>query len=900
MTPRWVKGDEVLRFNPLKLLRYAPSIISRNEAELFGLAMPRFALRAYLEKDNENLGFVNVRRLATFASQAPRWARRISSTRYQIEGLKRVIFRRGTAASLMRKNCCIADALLKPPARFKEWTMLKADLARAYGEVHGNDEDWQGTPYIRHIALSGGGLCAQATCFMATALLHREAHGVHGVADVTSLASPTYPSEMRLTGLSWKRMPDYFTHPQVGLNAIWQQALPRPVPEATVVFRLAMRSYLRSGMPIILPVDSGRLAGQPHANRPLKFGNAIRERNGHPPAMWFNAKKVRARNHAVLVVGTDGSDLFAFNDPATLPFLVASSAELAEVAVYADFGTGELRSCMFLPVTPSAVRMPLLAEPREKQSDKSGFQGLLSFRMLLQGPNSPLGWPSADLEEPGDWKLVQLGRLVAQSGDPALPIETSVQDLLRDIVGFGLSPQHWCWLQTSPAGLWLWDAETQPPARANEAVARKALLCVAVPARAGRWKVLHRQLPETTRPEEKRSVPFPRQPGKIQHSLISSFCVSNLSKAIEHWPKGVEACEIYAFMQPDGDKLLAEHNPRVHTLRTRWSALCWHLANWFRDFKRDRERYRTGYRAPFATAMQRLAAAYQSDLIHGDDRAAARLAAKLHFEVQRQRLLRIPAFATYIPEITSLGKPGEQGRDALLFLIATVGHLQKFGHPISTIEIVAGSCMSGIWPARDQKNPSDSEFAFVANRLPADKAIEHLLDRLLPLAKPALDAGVTLALELEPGPLYILRDWEAICKVCDILDNDAERYRKYRPLRPVLGLNLDVAHWGILKKISPTTVLGHASVRKRIVHAHVADHAAGHFGDVALLQQNDEQFFRDWLSAIETIAADTRPAAAPRFSNYVSLELESCCRQQMLAVSTTRLGCLMRDEIVSC
>jgi hypothetical protein len=382
-TPAWVRGDVVVSQSPLDMgappdpetpaveLRLAPSITSRNEAELFGLSMPRFVIRLYLEKDGAPLGFVNVRRLATSIRLAPRWAWR--TAKKKIPEFYRNWLHWTSPASLMRKNCCIADALLRPPPRFAGWTMLTADLAGAYGEAPVARFDpetgtaaapgWRGTPYIRQVAMSGGGLCAQAACYMATALLHEHARGIHGVADVSSLVSDERYDEMRLTGLTDKQLRDYFRHAEVGLYAIWQCAFRERLPTFTVTFKIALQAYLRSGMPIILPVDSGRLTGQAHPRRDEKETiGRIRRRNGDFPGLWFNRGKAHARFHSVLVVGTNGGNLFAFQDPATLPFLVASSEELADVGIYRDFESGVLASCNFLPVTPRPVRMPLLEE----------------------------------------------------------------------------------------------------------------------------------------------------------------------------------------------------------------------------------------------------------------------------------------------------------------------------------------------------------------------------------------------------------------------------------------------------------------------------------------------------------------------------------------------------------
>lgn len=878
-SPRWPRGSEVLRASPLSDFRLAPSIISRSEAELFGLSVPRFALRVRLNHGGRFLGFVNARRLATFGSQMPSWAERIATTG-RISDLRRDLTRRPTPAALLRKNSCIADAILQMPARFaSSWTMLQADLSKAYGEA--SQGSWRGTPFIRHIALTGGGLCAQATCFMATALLHDEAKGVHGIADVTALATQQHLNELRLTGLSERELSLYFSHPDVGLNARWQQPRVGRLPEPTIAFREAMKAYLQSGMPIVLPVDAGRLAGQNHDQCPLRFGASVVRRNGCPPGLWFNRAQKHPRHHAVLVVGTDNSDLFAINDPASLPFLVASSAELSDVGIYRDFDVGQMRPCLFLPVTPAAVRMPLVDAPATREERQKN--GLWSLRLPLQGPLRRIPeLPAVPPTDPGVWRLARAKDLPKRIADldqhRAQGVEILVQELLQS--GHG---EHWCWLQCNRSNLWLWDAEKEPVNDQTWEASLSFLLATAI-SRGGGWKIEHVQrLPrQLEAPSSK-----PREaakPERLRPSLISSFCVAPFSKMIHHWPDAVKHCEVYAFMQPDAERLLPDHAP-VRTWKAWHATMKTRLANWARyihvhtyktrfgwPWFRFSDRYPTGHRKPFTTAMQRLASAQRADERAGKETCAARVANDLHATLREKRGIQVSSFATYFPEISSPNQDAaDDAQKALLMLMRTSRLLRELEHPVKTIEVVAGSRINGVWPAEPIKKERYSQPAFVANRLAESSGIERLLDRLLPIANAAQENGVSLALELEPGPLYVLGEWQSIVKLCKMLEKDV----RYAPLKPILGLNLDVAHWGILKGITPASVLRCTSVANRVAHAHLADHASGHFGDITLFDHHAKEYFAEWISALETLAKDITPRE-PGFSGFVSLEFESC------------------------
>src|SRR4051812_31309281 len=59
---------------PPLTFRYAPSIVARTEAELFGLSTPRFSVRVYF--GDEGGSFCNARRINEFAARSPGWSTR--------------------------------------------------------------------------------------------------------------------------------------------------------------------------------------------------------------------------------------------------------------------------------------------------------------------------------------------------------------------------------------------------------------------------------------------------------------------------------------------------------------------------------------------------------------------------------------------------------------------------------------------------------------------------------------------------------------------------------------------------------------------------------------------------------------------------------------------------------
>jgi hypothetical protein len=196
--------------------RFAPSIVCRSEAELFAVSMPRFALRVRLP----NSSFANLRRLGSLCGQLEAWL--IHSRWRWIHSLYALIA--GEPSRVLANARCVADAFLLPPSRISDhFITISAPLAKAYGECEANHPETNGTIYARHIK-AGGGMCAQASCLMAAALLPQYAKAVHGVAEITALARDRLVENTRisLSGLYPSEMQRYFRRAEVGLDALGQ------------------------------------------------------------------------------------------------------------------------------------------------------------------------------------------------------------------------------------------------------------------------------------------------------------------------------------------------------------------------------------------------------------------------------------------------------------------------------------------------------------------------------------------------------------------------------------------------------------------------------------------------------------------------------------------------------
>ena len=211
---------------------------------------------------------------------------------------------------------------------------------------------------------------------------------------------------------------------------------------------------------------------------------------------------------------------------------------------------------------------------------------------------------------------------------------------------------------------------------------------------------------------------------------------------------------------------------------------------------------------------------------------------------------------------------------------------REFDQPVNTIELVAGSRIDGLWPGQHAERDQPS---FFASRMSQEAGFGRLLSALgkaLSATGPHDGEPLYLAIELEPGPLYLLRDWATLRRLVHEIRcaPDLEQHQH------MVCVNLDVAHWRVAK-IDPDAVLASGQVCERIVHAHLAGHHANaHFGDCPLGThvgpEIDATTLR-WVRTLRRIAAARRGADFPGL--YVSLEYEAALNAQLVRASMDEL-----------
>lgn len=301
---------------------------------------------------------------------------------------------------------------------------------------------------------------------------------------------------------------------------------------------------------------------------------------------------------------------------------------------------------------------------------------------------------------------------------------------------------------------------------------------------------------------------------------------------------------------------------------------------------------------------------------------------------------RISGVATFIPEISNFDEPtARRGQLAVAGALRIASALSRRTGSPQVAELVAGRRIcnirrlpeSEVDAALQNQNRNFSGTTSIDSRArivldeselkPTGRQVRvlswpdseilqtHLLDSLVR----AIDLSgvdllrdhVSIALELEPGPLYLLRDWTTLESLCMRMNHHA-----HPAIRQATGFNLDIAHWRLadisieqvradakVRKDSmlPDTSI-HTSILQRVVHAHAAGHhPAGHFADGPLLRAGKlagENHFRPWIALLKERCRLQSPLP---FSGQVSLEFEAAPSISAVMESLHDLGRLLQS-----
>lgn len=456
--------------------RLAPSLITRADAECFGVAMPRFAIRLYLDPEGDS--FINLRRAARFherlrVERPPfGWAGRLSPS--ESRNLRTDINFDAAAASVAPDfPGILADSVLQvPPQLEPEYAIRVRDFnpmydARARRAI--------GTSYVYH---KGVGQCSDACCFMASMMLYEHVRNIYALIEIQAIAANPQLGEVAFSGLTPLEIKSYFENARVHLSAI-----PQVVEGANYdrqderLLAIALRAYTKSGCPVIVYTDLRRMFGVASPNctvdvQPIYGAEGLN--------VTLNSATVPAQDrrwpHAVLVIGssTDNSDWFVFHDPAVMPYVEATSGQLLAGSPYSSDIMNSLHRGWIQPVTAPGVKMPLFDTEQLAGSERVRLAGLRSIAAewltRFHERDKALGieddWLVGDLLN-AEYRLLQCQDLLSRGVSIVEDIvgrDSFIADHFRSLAR-SVPPSKngaWVWIQVMRSEVWVWNASAEP------------------------------------------------------------------------------------------------------------------------------------------------------------------------------------------------------------------------------------------------------------------------------------------------------------------------------------------------------------------------------------------------------------------------------------------------------
>lgn len=274
--------------------------------------------------------------------------------------------------------------------------------------------------------------------------------------------------------------------------------------------------------------------------------------------------------------------------------------------------------------------------------------------------------------------------------------------------------------------------------------------------------------------------------------------------------------------------------------------------------------------------------------------------------------MSIAALATYFPDVTSTDN--RRRTPAVHALI----HSVQLSLDLMRLNLMAVACVEAVCGNRLEPRAIETDLGTaVPHSLPwvVEYSLSSKLDRLcqslrevvrkVKASKDYKGERFVIALELEPGEPYVLKDAKSIRDLTRRIEADQD-------LSEHVGLNLDIAHMMIAGirasdlcpdgQTKAARTHGLNSVTQRIAHAHIADHPRMHTRDQPVGVWTHDTLYREYLQLLTRRANQARTDAnALPFTGAVALELEGCSRMSWvhwsLAETKRLLDHAMRDDL---
>jgi len=711
-------------------------------------------------------------------------------------------------------------------------------------------------------------------------LLQRFATQVYGLGEVTALVSDKHSELLPVAGLSQEQMMKYFE--KVGLRAVWQGQFFRnaekikqgPTAAQDLEFEECLNGYVASRVPVIVCLDSALIP----TNDSIDTSHIKRD---HHAIIIVGCKKWTHLQHKSIGLSPEPS-FFLYHDSSVMPFTEIPCERLLRSGYVGPTHEPDTpkKYPNILAVTPKEVQIPLMDWKLEKGGQAS--VGLLKVSQLIEEFKL--------LRDKRAFLLFQLKSELRVRLLELLPTEMQDQvgDRLDEMVGetskrFGWNGDgtHWAWFEigysdTDSLVFKLWDAEADPGLLSSKAdVILKGVLSYNSENKSWNWN--WNPIPNSALQYEQQAA------ANIQKPPV----VPNLENAVGLQTNGcLKPVIISSFDLQNPFGLLKKTIPEAKFIQF-YACMNEQLKEFFAvDY------------AKYGSAL-RIFANYER--MPTAEKLAADFAKNLQNKLNGQRII---GFATYFPEIMSTEeKVADWARDAILFLVRTASYFKRDDTDF-IIELAAGTRAHGL--ATHPKDSSGAVFSVIMN--PAtryEKSIAQLLGRLDSIAQEALKRGrILLALQLEPGPIFLLNGAIQLDLLCKQIDENGSK-----ALKKVVGLNLDIAHWAFLNnstsesetQLSVDWLRRNPHVLSRIIHAHICDHGNGHMGDLYLEAVNAKDKFEPWLqilserakskSWLQSLLIKSKLIKSRRlpYSGYIAIEHEACKNSNQLVHSYNTL-----------
>ena len=868
-----------------------PSIVLRSECELHSVSAPRFAIRVTFPDG----GFMNIRRPKALARNIDGWASKPPGIPSSLAYLDREVSDDPGASKLISRlvavdesnksiKRCVADSFFIVPKRIRdEYHVIESSLLHSYGEITAKESPKMGVPFLQQ-SVEGGGMCGHAVCFSAASLMHEHVDAIHGVSEISALLSHddiSNESILRMAALDDIDVANYlnrinlsshaqsFSSASIGKRCNGEPILPLANQHyPNQIYAKAVRDYVMSGCPVIAITDTRFMSGPYH-----------RISEDTPPLDG------PAGDHAVLILGcAKSSQTFLMNDSRCYPFMEISETELLDARP--DSNKGPLVKGVRNPIAPRLVsvcpsdvslhllnnvdvcesldecgsRMGLYARTFRLWMEWDGTRQQYSVSKFSSPPDVLQAFRAAGIPNPGSFSLIgndcRSDSIVLRThlGLSARDSESVLSEIQHAFPG-GLK-----WLQRRTCEvdgkrndyLIVWDASLRHVG-VDASVSDPIVLVlertgesewVELFSRAVRADCLDGQNGEHVKNNQKRErhnadrrVVVSKRQCSLRPSVITSFQTRWIEVAARKLAAAKTSCsdlamETYVFMQSER-RLLGDASNAVQ---------------------------------------------YMSNNSESDE--AVGMAADRLNDTSNKWRLPIVAFASFVPSIAFPANSRQAGRArrALVYLARVAETLanQSMRQQRPVVEIVSGSRTTGVWPAsKFEGSCVEATDGWTGELLgsymqSSEDALGHLMQNLTLVVKQlqgVYNINPLFALELEPGPLYVIREWDTLCRAAVLIEESPL-------LSPHVGFNLDVGHWR-MAGVSTKDVRENDAVFRRIAHAHISGHdQRAHFGDLMPFWRDyEKEKYLPWLDLLCDRSVEDKGEFG--FSGYISLEMEA-------------------------